>query len=170
MVRPVVALLVVVVLTAACSTPGPPSIPPYEMRERLRDVALGDPADAVRARLGDLPVRKPGHPLAPFPTPYRVASLRAPDGDRIRVEVYVVAARPAEGCPDVQYDDRPVAYRNDRVVALDWDEIEWRWREWGGALAALRSLQDRFRCEPGASPGALDTSAPASYIPAPSNA
>lgn len=132
---------------AACQSPGPPSIPAYEMRERIRELAPGQTRSEVRRVLGSLPVRKPGHPDAPFATPHRVGAFTTPAGDRVRLEVYVVATRPAEGaCPDVQYDDAPVAYLNDRVVALDWDALEWRWREWGGDLGVLRALQDRFVC------------------------
>ena len=47
------------------------------------------------------------------------------------------------GTPDLLYDDAPVAYVDGRVVATTWEEVEWRWRGWGGELAGLRAIQDR---------------------------
>jgi hypothetical protein len=165
-------------------------VPAHELRERHRSLEPGDSQESVRSRLGDLPVQRPGHPDAPFPTPYRATALRTAAGQEVRLEVYVVGVRPAEGCPDVQYDDAPVAYLDGRVVALSWEDVEWRWREWGGDLGVLRALHDRFVCEapdpeadpepapdpdpapdapsPGAPVDHLDSRPAPSYIPAPS--
>jgi hypothetical protein len=49
----------------------------------------------------------------------RVAEWTTPSGGAIRLEVYVIATRPAEGCLDVICDDAPVAYVGERVMALD---------------------------------------------------
>lgn len=173
------AVLVLVFASAwlglACqSPPGAASIAAHTLRERHREIRPGQGWEEVRARMGELPVRRPGHPDDPFPTPYRAIRWRTRDGDEVRLEVYVVAVRPADGCPDVQYEDAPVAYRNGRVVAVSWDDLEWRWREWGGDLAVLRAIQDRFVCpgdpppEPPLPGGVLDSPPASSYIPAPS--
>ncbi|MGH0029136.1 MAG: hypothetical protein ACQGVC_05065 [Myxococcota bacterium] len=168
-------LLLLAVGLVACQSPGPPSVPAHVLRERHRAVEIGQTRAQVRDQMGDVPVRRPGHPDAPFPTPYREVELRPPGGGSLRLEVYVVATRPAEGCPDVQYDDRPVAYRDGRVVATTWEELEWGWRDWGGDLASLRAAQDRFVCDPDLEAGGgdpagadLDTGPAPSYIPAPS--
>jgi hypothetical protein len=157
------AALLLALLSAApiaCRSPAPTRVPAHELRERHREIRVGESLAQVHARMGALPVPRPGHPDAPFPTPYRVTSFRTPGGDTVRLEVYVVAVRPADGCPDVQYEDAPVAYLNRRVAALSWDDLEWRWRAWGGDLGVLRALQDRFVCdreglpEPPEAPGA----------------
>jgi hypothetical protein len=67
----------------------------------------------------------------------------------VRVEVYVVATRPAEGCPDVHFEDVPIAFVDGVVEGKGWGHLERRWRTWGGGLQALRSAQERRRCEPG---------------------
>lgn len=144
------AALLIALLPAApiaCRSPAPTRVPAYELRERHGEIRVGESLEDVHARMGELPVPRPGHPDAPFPTPYRSTTFHTPGGDTVRLEVYVVAVRPAEGCPDVQYQDAPVAYLNRRVAALSWDDLEWRWREWGGDLGVLRALQDRFVCE-----------------------
>lgn len=139
--------LLVLLALAACRSGPPQALPAHELRERLAGIEAGQTLGEVRAAIGALPVLRPGHPESPFPTPLRAMEWRSPAGERIRVEVYVVAVRPAHGCPDVQYDDSPLAFVNERVVATQWDALEWRWRGWGGALAGLRSLQDRFGCD-----------------------
>jgi len=124
------------------------------MRERLRGVEVGQSAEQARAILRREPVRKPGHPDDPFPSPLHALALTTPTGERVEVEVYVVATRPARGCPDVHYDDMPVAYVDGVVAGTGWEFVEWRWRDWGGSLAALREAQDRFRCREPAAPAA----------------
>ncbi len=116
------------------------------MRDRLREVEVGDTLEQAHARLRRDPVRKPGHPGDPFPTPLHVVQLEAPDGRRVRLETYVVAARRAEGCPDFHYEDVPVVYVDGIVAGMTWEFVEWRWRNWGGELGRLRALQDRYRC------------------------
>ena len=131
---------------ASASPPGAPEpgdVPASVVRRHHARVAPGQTQAEVAAAMGRLPVRRPGRPDAPFPTPFRMTEWTAPSGERIRLEVYVTATRPAEGCPDVFYDDAPVAYVDGRVVATHWEAVEWRWREWGGELARLRALQDR---------------------------
>jgi hypothetical protein len=147
----VIALLA---LASACESAVPPSpaeptdIPAATLRSRHAKIAMGDTRAEVADAMGSQPVRRPGHPDAPFPTPLRVADWTAPSGEPIRLEVYVTATRPADGCPDLLYDDAPVAYADGRVVATTWEEVEWRWRGWGGELARLRALQDRVgECE-----------------------
>jgi hypothetical protein len=49
----------------------------------------------------------------------RISVLPTPAGESVRVELYVVAARSAEGCPDVHYEDVPVAFVDDVVVARE---------------------------------------------------
>lgn len=139
--------ILLLALGCACATQGPESLPAYALRDRHAAIEIGQSRPAVATLMGGLPVRRPGHPEAPFPTPLRSAEWVAPGGERIRLEVYVIAARPVEGCPDVQYDDAPVAFVDDRVAGKTWDFVEWRWRAWGGDLARLRALQDRFVCD-----------------------
>jgi hypothetical protein len=141
-------------LVSACESISPPAptaagdIHAATLRNRHARIAIGQAQAEVAAAMGSQPVRRPGHPDAPFPTPLRVAEWSAPSGERVRLEVYVTATRPAEGCPDLLYDDAPVAYADGRVVATTWEEVEWRWRAWGGELAGLRALQDRVgECE-----------------------
>jgi hypothetical protein len=152
-------LLALLALATACASPAPTAppdpadVPADMLRNRHAKVAIGHTQAEVAAAMGGLPVRRPGHPDAPFPTPFRVAEWETPSGEEVRLEVYVIATRPAEGCPDVLYDDAPVAYAGGRVVATTWEEVEWRWREWGGDLAGLRALQDRVgECEEPAAP------------------
>ena len=68
----------------------------YQMRERVERVAVGQSAAQARAILGRDPVHRPGHPDAPYPSPLRSLALRAPEGDTVQVELYVVAARSAD--------------------------------------------------------------------------
>jgi len=145
--RAVALPLALLAALIACQSPAPTRVPAHELRARHREIRVGESLEQVHARMGELPASRPGHPDDPFPTPYRVTTFRTPGGDTVRLEVYVVAVRPADGCPDVQYEDAPVAYLNRRVATLSWDELEWRWREWGGDLGVLRALQDRFVCE-----------------------
>jgi hypothetical protein len=46
----------------------------------------------------------------------------------------VVAARSAEGCPDVHVEDAPVVFRDGVVAARGWEAVEADWRGWGGSL------------------------------------
>lgn len=122
------------------------SIPPYAMRDRVERVVAGQPQAEAQALLGRVPVRKPNHPASPFPTPLWVLELDAPDGRRVRLESYVVATRAAEGCPDFQYEDAPVAYVDGAVAGKGWEYLEESWRGWGGSLEALRSARARPPC------------------------
>lgn len=133
-------------LLACRSDTGPPSVPDYAMRNRMRGVAPGQSLERVHEILGTDAVRKPRHPDHPFPSPLHAVDLTAPDGRRVRVETYVVAARPEEGCPDFRYEDRPVVFIDGVVAGTDWEYVEWNWRSWGGSLERLRALQDRLRC------------------------
>jgi hypothetical protein len=132
------------------SAPADPTgaIHDYAMRERVAAVEVGQTLDEAHAILGDAPVRRPGHPERPFPSPRSALTLTARDGASVRVEVYVVATRPAEGCPDVHFEDVPIAFVDGVVEGKGWGHLERRWRTWGGGLQALRSAQERRRCEP----------------------
>jgi hypothetical protein len=134
-------------LASGCrSAPAVHGVPAYVVRERMRAVEVGQTIEQVHAILRRDPVRRPRHPDDPFPTPLRVEELVAPDGSAVRLEIYVVATRPADGCPDHHYDDAPVLFVDGRVAGLDWEFVEWGWRGWGGRLEVLRGLQDRYRC------------------------
>jgi len=133
-------------LLPVCASPGPEILPPYSMRDRVERIEAGQTLADAHAVLGRTPVRKPNHPDAPFPTPLHALDLRAPDGRMVRLETYVVAARPAAGCPDFQYEDAPIVFIDGVVAAKSWEFVEWSWRGWGGSLAALRVVQDRHRC------------------------
>jgi hypothetical protein len=119
----------------------------FAMRARVERVAVGQTTDEARAILGREPVHKPGHPDDPFPSPVRAFTLEPKRGDALRIELYVVAARAAEGCPDVQIEDVPVVFRGGAVAARGWEAVEAGWRAWGGTLAALRSARDTHRCD-----------------------
>jgi hypothetical protein len=118
----------------------------FAMRARVERVAVGQRAEQARAILGNDPVLRPGHPADPFPSPRRCFSLETPAGESLRIELYVVAARSAEGCPDVRIQDVPVVFRGGVVAALGWEAVEANWRGWGGTLEALRSLRDTSPC------------------------
>jgi len=135
-------------LASGCRSAAPTvqGVPAYVIRERMRAVEIGQTLEQVHTILRRDPVRRPGHPDEPFPTPLRVEELVAPDGSAVRLEIYVVATRSADGCPDHHYDDAPVLFMDGRVAGLDWEFVEWGWRGWGGRLEALRALQDRYRC------------------------
>jgi hypothetical protein len=135
-----------IVLLPACASRGPQVVAPYAMRDRVERVEVGQSLAEVRAILGRDPVRKPNHPEAPFASPLQALDLRAPDGRAVRLETYVVAARPVDGCPDFQYEDVPILYVDGAVAYKGWGAVEWTWRDWGGSLAALREVQDRLRC------------------------
>jgi hypothetical protein len=119
----------------------------YEMRARVARVEVGQSAAQARAILGRDPVHRPGHPDRPYPSPLRSFELRAPEGDPVQIELYVVAARAAAGCPDVHYEDAPVAFRRGVVAARGWHDVEASWRGWGGSLAQLRDARDGVRCD-----------------------
>jgi len=131
---------------AGASGEAPHLVHDFTMRERVARVQAGQTLEEAHAILGDAPVRKPGHPDDPFPTPHRALELVAATGEPVRVEIYVVAARTAEGCPDVHWDDEPVAYLDGVVAGKGWVFVERRWRGWGGSLEALREVQNRHRC------------------------
>ncbi len=124
-----------------------PAIQDFAMRERVERVAIGQTAEQAHAILGRDPVQRPGHPAKPFPSPLRTISLDTRAGESLRIEVYVVAARPAEGCPDVHIEDVPVVFRDGVVAARSWEEVEASWRSWGGSLETLRRVRDTHQCD-----------------------
>ena len=149
------ALAVAWVALGCASEPAvhrPAAIHDFAMRARVERVAVGQSTAQARAILGSEPVHKPGHPGDPFPSPSRAFTLEPARGEVLRIELYVVAARKAEGCPDVQIEDVPIVFRGGAVAARGWESVEASWRDWGGTLAALRSARDTYRCE---SPPAL---------------
>jgi len=119
----------------------------FAMRARVERVAVGQSAEQAHAILGGNPVQRPGHPTEPFPSPRRAISVATPTGESLRIELYVVGARGAEGCPDVHVEDAPVVFRNGVVAARSWEEVEAQWRGWGGSLEALRHVRDTYQCE-----------------------
>lgn len=137
-------------LLPACAAraPGPrdASVPPHSVRDRMERVEVGQAQATAQAILGRQPVHKPNHPDSPFPTPLRVLELGTPDGRGVRLETYVVATRPARGCPDFQYDDAPVVFIDGLVAGKGWEYLEQNWRGWGGSLEALRAARERPGC------------------------
>jgi hypothetical protein len=132
-----------------CASDGPhasEAIQDFAMRARVERVAVGQSEQAARAILGRDPVQRPGHPSDPFPSPLRAISLGKPAGETLRIEIYVVAARSAEGCPDVHVDGAPVVFRDGAVAAVGWEDVEASWRAWGGSLEALREARDTYQC------------------------
>lgn len=126
---------------------GPGAIQDYAMRARVARVAVGQSAQEAHAILGREPVQRPGHPDDPFPSPRQAISVAMPTGETLRIELYVVGARSAEGCPDVHVEDAPVVFQNGAVAALGWEEVEARWRGWGGSLESLRRVRDTYQCD-----------------------
>jgi hypothetical protein len=124
----------------------PAAILDFAMRARIERIALGQSEPAAREILGSDPVQRPGHPEAPLPSPLRALALRTRDGAALRIELYVVAARAAEGCPDVHVESAPVVFRDGVVAAKSWEAVEARWRDWGGSLAELRAARDTYQC------------------------
>ena len=131
---------------ATAHAPDAAAIHDYEMRERVGRVQIGQSLAEARAILGRDPVHRPGHPAEPYPSPLRSLALRTPEGDAVQIDLYVVAARAREGCPDVHYEDAPVAFRGGAVAACGWEAVEGSWRDWGGGLAELREARDGLRC------------------------
>jgi hypothetical protein len=125
----------------------PAAIQDFAMRARVERVAVGQRAEEARAILGSDPVQRPGHPTQPFASPRRAISVATPTGESLRIELYVVGARSAEGCPDVHVEDAPVVFRDGVVAARGWEDVEARWRGWGGTLEALRHLRDTYQCD-----------------------
>ena len=119
----------------------------FAMRARVERVAVGQSADEAHAILGGNPVQRPGHPAEPFASPRRAISVATPTGESLRIELYVVGARSAEGCPDVHVEDAPVVFRDGVVAARGWEDVEARWRDWGGSLEALRQVRDSYQCD-----------------------
>jgi hypothetical protein len=148
--RPAAPLVLVAGLVAlgCASAPANPTgaIHDFTMRDRVARVNAGQTLEEARVILGDDPVRKPGHPDDPYPSPHRTQLFTTPAGVSVRIDVYVVATRPAEGCPDVHFEDEPIAYLDGVVAGKDWAWVERHWRAWGGSLEALRDAQDRHRC------------------------
>lgn len=134
-------------LLIGCATSGPQTVPAAEYRSRIRELAVGQPIAEAHALLGSDPVRKPRHRDEPFAAPLRAVERVAPDGRRVRVEIYVVDAWRARGCPDVHYRDVPIVYVDGEVASIGWDALEWQWQGYGGSLEELRALQDRFACD-----------------------
>jgi hypothetical protein len=126
---------------------GPGAIQDYAMRARVARLAVGQSAQEAHAILGREPVQRPGHPDDPFPSPRQAISVATPTGETLRIELYVVGARSAEGCPDVHVEDAPVVFQNGAVAALGWEEVEARWRGWGGSLESLRRVRDTYQCD-----------------------
>jgi hypothetical protein len=124
-----------------------PAIQDYAMRERIERIEIGQTAEQAHAILGRDPVQRPGHPAKPFPSPLRTLTLDSRAGESLSIELYVVAARAAEGCPDVHVEDVPVVFRNGVVAARSWEVVEASWRGWGGSLEALRSARDTLQCD-----------------------
>ena len=116
------------------------------MRARVGRVAVGQSDAAAHAILGRDPVQRPGHPEDPYPSPRRTLALETPIGGALVLELYVVTARAAEGCPDVHVEDAPVVFRDGAVAALGWEDVEAGWRAWGGSLDALRDVRDTYQC------------------------
>jgi len=123
------------------------AIQDFEMRARVDRVTVGQSAAEARAILGRDPVERPGHPSDPFPTPLRALALETPAGGAVQIELYVVAARAADGCPDVHVEDVPVVWLDGVVAARSWEAVEASWRSWGGTLESLRGVRDTWRCE-----------------------
>ena len=123
------------------------------MRARIDRVAIGQTAEQAHAILGRDPVERPGHPSAPFPTPLRAVAMKTPTGS-VQIELYVVAARAAEGCPDVHVEDVPVVFLDGVVAARSWEAVEASWRGWGGTLESLRRVRDTWRCDAPSTAGA----------------
>jgi hypothetical protein len=147
-------MAVAAVLLVACATSGPPTVPAYTYRTRVRELQIGQSIPDAHATLGSDRVRKPNHPQDPFDSPLQVLQLRDRSGRSIRIETYVIEAWRAQGCPDFHYRDVPVTYVDGTLSSIGWDELEWKWADWGGSLADLRAAQDRFACDtPAASDG-----------------
>jgi hypothetical protein len=125
----------------------PGAIQDFAMRARVERVAIGQSAQEAHAILGGDPVQRPGHPANPFPSPLRAVAVATPTGQTLRIELYVVAARSAEGCPDVRIEAEPVVFRDGRVAARGWESVEASWRSWGGSLEGLRSVRDTYQCD-----------------------
>jgi hypothetical protein len=147
----VLAIALVVLGCAARSRPAlasePGAIQDFAMRARVARLAVGQSAQEAHAILGREPVQRPGHPDEPFPSPRHAISVATPTGETLRIELYVVGARSAEGCPDVHVEDAPVVFQRDAVAALGWEEVEARWRGWGGSLESLRRVRDTYQCD-----------------------
>jgi hypothetical protein len=129
------------------------TIQDFAMRARVAQVAVGQTEEQAHAILGRNPIERPGHPGDPFPTPLRTLAISTPTGGSLQIELYVVAARAADGCPDVHVADVPVVFQVGVVVARSWEAVETSWRGWGGTLESLRRMRDNWRCDapPGAS-------------------
>jgi len=123
------------------------AIQDFAMRARIERIAIGQSAAEAQAILGRDPVERPGHPSDPFPTPLRALALSTPTGGSLQVELYVVAARAAAGCPDVHVEDVPVVFLDGVVAARSWEAVEASWRGWGGTLESLRRVRDTWRCD-----------------------
>jgi hypothetical protein len=129
------------------------AIQDFAMRARVDRVAIGQTAEQAHAILGRDPVERPGHPSEPFPTPLRAVAMKTPTGS-LQIELYVVAARAAEGCPDVHVEDVPVVFLDGVVAARSWEAVEASWRGWGGTLESLRRVRDTWRCDAPSNAGA----------------
>ena len=141
--RVAVALALAAAATACAGrAPDAGAIQPWDLRERLRDVEVGQSAERARARLGRDPVHRPGRPGEPYPSPLRTLELTDASGRTVRVELYVVEAYAADGCAGAVHRSEPVAFANGAVIAVGWDAVEAGWRGWGGTLAALRDARD----------------------------
>jgi hypothetical protein len=135
-VRRSVLLAIALAALGCASSPGVDARarkPTRSRTSRCARASSGSPsgrASRPRARSSEaIPVQRPGHPEDPYPSPRRSLSLEA-GGEALRLELYVVAARSAEGCPDVHVEDAPVAFRSGTVAALGWEEVEANWRAW----------------------------------------
>jgi len=143
-------LLAIALAALGCASETPrvsAAIQDFAMRARVERVAIGQSAVDAHAILGRDPVERPGHPSEPFPTPLRAVALETAASGSLWIELYVVAARAAEGCPDVHVEDVPVVFQGGVVVARSWEAVEANWRSWGGTLESLRRVRDTWRCD-----------------------
>lgn len=121
-------------------------IHPAALERRLGRVQPGQSLEEAHQLIGQPRVRRPGADGGTFPSPLRRVALETPEGRQVELELYVVSAAPAEGCPDVHAELAPLVALDGEVAALDWDYVERHWRGWGGELAALRQLRGLHDC------------------------
>lgn len=88
---------------------------------------------------GDLP--NPVDPEQPLPQPHLEAQFDAPDGRRIEIWLYRVTLHTHPSCPTLTWEERPVVFEDERLVAWSWSDVQEALEEYGKSADWYRHMR-----------------------------